>query len=76
MKSEKRKESHQQKMTNKLVLQQLKSVLRGLNDHDIEKLLSNYEFVSNIKIDKTCRMVSYKCYEAAMTFKAWTSRCS
>ncbi len=49
-------------MANKLVQQQLKNVLRGLNDTDIEKILSTYEILSNTQINKNCRMVSYKWY--------------
>jgi len=60
-------------MANKLVQQQLKNVLRGLNDTDIEKILSTYEILSNTQINKNCRMVSYKCYEATMTHKTLTA---
>jgi len=60
-------------MANKLVQQQLKNVLRGLNDNDIEKILSTYEILSNTQINKNCRMVSYKCYEATMTHKTLTA---
>jgi len=60
-------------MANKLVQQQLKNVLRGLNDNDIEKILSTYEILSNTQINKNCRMVSYKCYEATMIHKTLTA---
>ncbi len=49
-------------MANKLVHQQLKNIIRSLSDRELEKVLLNFENVSSAKIERSCKMVSYKWY--------------
>ena len=48
------------KMANKLVQQQLKNIIRSLSDQELEKVLCGFEIASNSKVEKSCRMISYK----------------
>lgn len=50
-------------MSNKLVQQQLKNIIRSLSDQELEKVLSSFEAISNSQVEKSCRMISYKWYE-------------
>ena len=47
-------------MANKLVQQQLKNIIRSLSDQELEKVLCGFEIASNSKVEKSCRMISYK----------------
>ena len=47
-------------MTSKLVHQQLKNTIRSITDQEIDKVLTTYEILSGIKIEKVCKMISYK----------------
>ena len=47
-------------MTSKLVHQQLKNTIRSITDQEIDKVLTTYETLSGIKIEKLCKMISYK----------------
>ena len=47
-------------MASKLVHQQLKNTIRSITDQEIEKFLTVYETLSGFKIEKQCKMISYK----------------
>lgn len=49
-------------MANKLVQQQLKNIIRSLSDRELEKVLLNFENVSSTKLERSCKMISYKWY--------------
>lgn len=47
-------------MTNKLLCQQLKNIIRSLQDQELEQTLKVYEQISKLRFERACRMVSYK----------------
>eukprot|EP01017_Pseudomicrothorax_dubius_P031091 TRINITY_DN3934_c0_g1_i3.p1 TRINITY_DN3934_c0_g1~~TRINITY_DN3934_c0_g1_i3.p1 ORF type:complete len:505 (-),score=80.56 TRINITY_DN3934_c0_g1_i3:406-1920(-) len=54
-------------MANKLLQQQIRNILRSLQTEELNRLLTNYMSVSKTYIEKSVRMISYKCYEATVS---------
>ena len=40
--------------------QQLKNTIRSITDQEIDKFLTAFETLSGSKIEKLCKMISYK----------------
>ena len=47
-------------MSSKLMHQQLKNTVRSITDQEIDKFLLTFETLSGFKIEKLCKMISYK----------------
>ena len=55
-------------ISSKLLNNNLRSHLVEMNEGQMAKLLSNFQALTNKIIEKQTKMISYKCYEAKITF--------
>ena len=60
-------------MSNKLLHQQLKNIIRSLQNEELEQTLRIYEQLANLQLEKLCRVVSYKWYSTILLLTPMTS---
>ena len=57
-------------MSNKLLKQQIKRIIRQLDPQSVTELLNEFQRMSPYRINIETKVVAYKCYEASVKWNS------